>query len=582
MDFPRVTPHGNHPPPHACCAMGNLRRTTGVKQDKERAVHPPQTGTDAQRLKHEIEVHQIELELQNQELQASQRETAAALERYTDLFDFAPVGYFNLSHGGIIHLVNLTGAKLVGVERSLLLNRRLGLLVSTDDRKAFCDFLGQVFATGTRQVCEVSLAGKDKPPLIVLLEATAAPDGKECRVAMTDITARKLLEEQVRQAQKMEAVGTLAGGIAHDFNNILGAIVGYTELSLMTLSENPQVRAHLGAVLKATRRATDLVRQILAFSRRQALSRKLIVLAPIVAECAALLRATIPTSIEFETSLAEDAPAVLADASQIHQILMNLGTNAWHAMKDRTGRLTIKLERCMVDEEQAARQPRLHAGVYARITVSDTGCGIDPATLLRIFEPFFTTKPVGEGTGLGLSVVHGMMDGHDGAVTVHSEPGQGTVFALYFPEKNGEPDTPAVAPDPVPHGHGEHILVVDDENVLVQINQMALTKLGYEVEVTTEPREALAWVGAEPERFDLVITDQTMPGMTGMELAVRLQLIREGLPVILTTGYISALTPAQLATTGILEILRKPATLQALAFALRSALSAKTNPRPWP
>ncbi|HSH93851.1 MAG TPA: PAS domain S-box protein, partial [Roseimicrobium sp.] len=243
-----------------------------------------------------------------------------------------------------------------------------------------------------------------------------------------DITEKKRLGEQVRQTQKLEAVGTLAGGIAHDFNNILAAINGYTELSLLTLTDNPKVRAYLADVLKASGRATALVRQILAFSRQQTLERRRIFLGPIVSECISLLRATIPTTIEFDTALAPDAPTVLADATQIHQILMNLGTNAWHAMKDGHGRLEIKLERFVVDPAHAARQPRLRPGVYARLSVGDTGCGMDQATQLRIFEPFFTTKPVGEGTGLGLAVVHGIMDNHDGAITVQSTPGNGTEF----------------------------------------------------------------------------------------------------------------------------------------------------------
>ena len=253
-----------------------------------------------------------------------------------------------------------------------------------------------------------------------------------------DITEYRTLEEQFRQAQKMEAIGTLAGGIAHDFNNILAAISGYTELARMTLKENPEVREHLGAVLQAASRATDLVRQILTFSRQQPPERRPIQLRPVVAESLKLLRATIPSTIEFDTSLAADAPTVLADATQIHQILMNLGTNAWHAMKDRTGRLQVKLEKCVVDAAHAATQPRLRPGVYARVSVSDTGCGMDQATLRRIFEPFFTTKPPGEGTGLGLAVVHGIMDSHDGAVTVYSQPGEGTVFHLYFPAHAGE------------------------------------------------------------------------------------------------------------------------------------------------
>jgi signal transduction histidine kinase len=384
------------------------------------------------------------------------------------------------------------------------------------------------------------------------------------------------LEEQLRQAQKMEAVGTLAGGIAHDFNNILSAIVGYTELAQLILKEDPKVREYLHAVLKAARRASDLVRQILTFSRQQPQERRPIQLAPVMTESLNLLRATIPSTIEFDLLFAPDAPTVLADATQIHQVLMNLGTNAWHAMRDRTGRLQVKLERCVVDEAYAATQRRLRPGVYARVSVSDTGCGMDQATQRRIFEPFFTTKPPGEGTGLGLSVVHGIMNDHDGAATVYSQPGEGTIFHLYFPAYAGEATVAAAEEGPVSRGHGERVLFVDDEELLVQLGQKTLVELGYEVEITTQPAIALAMVLADPQRIALVLTDQTMPQMTGFALASKLLQIRPGLPIILMTGYSAALTSAQVEAAGIRQLLFKPMTIHSLGTAVHAALS--TNP----
>jgi PAS domain S-box-containing protein len=394
-----------------------------------------------------------------------------------------------------------------------------------------------------------------------------------------DITEHHNLEEQFRQAQKMEAIGTLAGGIAHDFNNILSAILGYTQLSQMVLKENPDVRGYLNAVLQASSRATDLVRQILTFSRQQPQERRPIQLQPVVDETLKLLRASIPSTIEFDLSLATDTPAVLADATQIHQILMNLGTNAWHAMKDRPGRLQVKLEKCLVDAAQAATQPQLKPGLYARVSVSDAGCGMDQATLRRIFEPFFTTKPPGEGTGLGLAVVHGIMKDHDGAITVSSEPGKGTTFHLYFPAHAGQAPAATVAQGPVPQGHGERILFVDDEDVLVQLGQKTLTELGYEVDVATEPAVALAMVRADPQRFALVITDQTMPEITGLALAGQLLKIRPKLPIIITTGYSASLTEAQIEAVGIRKLLFKPTTLESLGTAVHTVLSRKTATR---
>ncbi len=392
-----------------------------------------------------------------------------------------------------------------------------------------------------------------------------------------DISAGKRLEDQFRQAQKMDAVGTLAGGIAHDFNNILAAINGYTELTRMVVAENSPAHEHLGAVLKASSRATHLVRQILAFSRQQRLERRPIQLLPVVAESLMLLRATIPSTIEFETSLPTNAPTVLADATQIHQILMNLGTNAWHAMKDGTGRLKVSLERFVVDALHAETQTRLRPGLYARVSVGDTGKGMDKATLQRIFEPFFTTKAPGEGTGLGLSVVHGIMDSHEGAITVYSQPGEGTIFHLYFPAHSVEATTVVSDARLTPRGRGERILFLDDEDLLVTLGKKALTALGYEVEISTQPLEVLETVRAQPERYALVITDQTMPRMTGLALARELQQIRPGLPIILTTGYSQTLKPDGVEAAGVRRLLLKPFSIESLGTAVHAALLTPTQ-----
>jgi PAS domain S-box-containing protein len=417
---------------------------------------------------------------------------------------------------------------------------------------------------------------KDGSPVWVSLTLSAMwlPGEKPDYViaVVQDITQRKELEEQVRQAQKMEAIGTLAGGIAHDFNNILAAIVGYTELAGMAVKGNPVMHEYQAAVLQAASRATDLVRQILTFSRKQPPEQHPLQLGPIVSETLQLLRATIPKTIEFDLVLAPEVPTVLADPTQVHQILMNLGTNAWQAMKGRGGRLQVTLERHLVDAAEVASLPRLHPGAYARISVADTGCGMDPAVLRRIFEPFFTTKPPGEGTGLGLAVVHGIMESHDGAITVHSRPGEGTVFQLYFPACAARPPAAAPAPAAPSRGHGEEVLFVDDEEALVELARRSLGALGYRVEGTTQPEVALALVRANPGRFALVITDQTMAGMTGLVLASQLRQCRPALPVLLMTGYVSV-TPEELATAGIRQLVLKPMTFHALGEAVHAALA---------
>ncbi len=389
-----------------------------------------------------------------------------------------------------------------------------------------------------------------------------------------DVSGRKRLEDQLRQSQKMDAIGTLAGGIAHDFNNILTIINGYTELAELEVPDNAEASEHLRAVRLATGRATDLVRQILTFSRQQPFERRPIDMVPTVRETLKLLRASIPSTIEFRTEFASDVPTVLADSTQIHQIVMNLGTNAWQSMKDQAGCIEVTLDRCVVDAAFVAMQPRLRQGIYARLSVSDTGSGMDQATLGRIFEPFFTTKPVGEGTGLGLAVVHGIMDTHDGVITAYSSPGEGTIFRLYFPEYLGKEVEAAAGEKTVPRGHGECILLVDDEELLTTLGQLALTGLGYEVETATRPEDAIEMALATPGRFALVLTDQTMPGMTGLVLARRLREIQPGLPVILMTGNNIAVTPEKLAEAGVAQVLLKPHSLHVLGTAVHLGLAS--------
>ncbi len=390
-----------------------------------------------------------------------------------------------------------------------------------------------------------------------------------------DITARRDLEQQFRQVQKMEAIGTLAGGIAHDFNNILTAIGGYTELARLQVEGDETTTRFLTAVMQASSRAAALVRQILTFSRQQEQSTRLpLDLAEAVIEPLTLLRATIPTTIEFDFHLPDDLPAVLADATQIHQIVMNLCTNAAHAMKDRTGRLGVRLEEFDVDEELAKIKLRLQPGPYVRLAITDTGHGMDQATVERIFEPFFTTKKPGDGTGLGLAVVHGIMQSYDGAATVYSQPGDGTTFHLYFPVHHAKVDDAGPPPAPVPRGHGERILVLDDEVVLAQLGVMMLQTLGYAAQAATDPHSALASFRLDPEAFDLVFTDLTMPGMTGMDFARQLLDIRPDLPVVLATGYVTASLAERARAVGICEVLVKPHTKQSLGEAVHRALGS--------
>lgn len=386
-----------------------------------------------------------------------------------------------------------------------------------------------------------------------------------------DVTQEIRMEKQFRQSQKMEAIGTLAGGIAHDFNNILAAILGYTELTRATLPQGTAAYQNLEQVINASYRARDLVQQILLFSRQSADELKPLSLRLIVKEALQLLRATIPSTIEIRQTLtASSGSRIMADPTQVHQVLMNLGTNAAHAMREKGGVLTVTLSDVDLTADGLSH-PQLKPGPHVLLTVGDTGHGMDRSVMDRIFDPFFTTKPSGEGTGMGLSVVHGIVQRHNGVLVVSSRPQEGTVFELYFPRVA---DIRAAAPENRPaetKGRGR-ILFVDDEKTLVELVQQILTYLGYEVAASTGSEEALSLFRASPDRFDLVITDYTMPRMTGIALAKEMMNIRPGVPIILCTGYNEMITETDARSIGIREFILKPVTISELSKKVAAAL----------
>lgn len=386
---------------------------------------------------------------------------------------------------------------------------------------------------------------------------------------------RNKLESQLRQAQKMEAIGTLAGGIAHDFNNVLAAIMGNCELALMNLSGDEKAVARLNQILKASNRAKELVRQILTFSRQEESERKPLKLQPIIDETVNLLRASLPSSIAIRQDIDPAASAILGDPTQIQRMLMNLGTNAGHAMDEHGGLLEITLASAEIDERFAGTHPGLKTGPHIRLVVSDSGCGMDGVTRERIFEPFFTTKAPGSGTGLGLAVVHGIVKKLGGVISVYSEVGSGTAFTLYLPAHDGEATVARQEVDVVPAGSGEHILLVDDEESLASLGKSMLEHLGYRVTTEVDSLQALKTFSNHPHDFDLVITDQTMPHMSGVDLAKVLLEIRPRMPIILATGYSTAINAEKARALGIQEFLLKPHTAQSLGEAIRRGLAAK-------
>ncbi len=386
-----------------------------------------------------------------------------------------------------------------------------------------------------------------------------------------DITEGRKMEAQFRQAQKMESIGMLAGGIAHDFNNILSAILGNLHLVKLEAENHPELAEHVEHLFQATQRATDLVNQILTFSRQNKQEREPLRLNRVVQEALKLLRSSVPTTIRIQSDLKE-TPTVLANPTAIHQVVMNLGTNAWHAMREKPGTLKVEMGVMEVDPDFAGAHPGLRPGRYVRLSVSDNGHGMDAATIERIYEPFFTTKSVGEGTGLGLAVVLGIMQNHDGIITVYSEPGAGTTFHLYFPVFETETAPPEPVSMPIPRGQGEHILFVDDEEALARVGTRMLERLGYRVTNKTNALEAVAAVRDRPDKFDLVVTDLTMPGLDGLKLGSQLLQIRPGLPIILTTGYSGAMTQESARELGFRDLLAKPTTARALGEAIHRTL----------
>jgi len=388
-----------------------------------------------------------------------------------------------------------------------------------------------------------------------------------------DTTELRSLEIQLQQAQKMEAIGTLAGGIAHDFNNILSSVLGYTELALDDAEEGTQLRRNLQAVLSAGERARDLVRQILTFSRQGEKTFSRIQVKFIIKEALKLLGATLPATIEIRQDIQSNS-LVLGDPTQIHQVLLNLCINAGYAMREKGGILEVTLADVKLDSLFTVKHPDMKPGTHLRLMVKDAGCGIPPHLLDRIFDPFFTTKDKGDGTGMGLSVVHGIVEAHGGAITVESELGKGSVFKVFLPiiEKAAERETPIEKSFST---GTERILFIDDEILLASLGKQMLESLGYDVTTRTSSIEALELFKARPDRFDLVITDMTMPNLTGDKLALKIVKIRPDIPIILCTGFSYKITEEKAKGMGIKAFLLKPILKGVMAETVRRVLDDK-------
>jgi PAS domain S-box-containing protein len=429
---------------------------------------------------------------------------------------------------------------------------------------------GGVFATFAIYYKRPCLPTREHVALLDLASQTAAI----CFAHHREMEHRKLMQQSQLRSQKLEALGTLSGGIAHDFNNMLLVIAGNAKLAANMLGDTHPAQTALSEIGQASARATDLVRRILAFSRPQTTRHKHIQLQPVITEALKLVRATLPAMVEIRTDLDADTAMVSADATQIHQVLVNLATNASHAIGPQGGTIEVRLESIDLTPQMPACGPDLRPAPYARLTVRDNGSGMTPEVMARIFDPFFTTKPLGQGTGLGLSIVHGIMQSCGGAVRVESEVGVGTAFHLYFPTvMSAEARDPTGRHLALPGG-GQHILLIDDEDSLVRLGTILLTKQGYRVTGCTDPQSAIQQFRREPESFHAVVTDLSMPGMSGFDCAQELLATRPDIPIVLTSGYVRPEDEATAKRVGIRAVVTKPSALDQLPQILAQVFAA--------
>ncbi len=479
---------------------------------------------------------------------------------------------------GIIQYVNPAFVELTGYSPEEAVGQNPAILQSGRLDRAFYKRMWTTLLRG--EVWSGHMINKKKDGSLFEEEATISPvkdnQGQIINFVAVkrDVSREVSLEKQLRQSMKMEAIGTLAGGIAHDFNNILSAILGYSEIAKSQLPAADPIGKDLDQVIKAGERATELVKQILAFSRQGEEDFKPLKVQLILKEVLKLLRASLPTTIQLKESIVSNSGSILADPTQIHQVLMNLCTNAKHAIGEEIGTLSISLSEIRVTEEKIIDDcPQIRPGLYLYLEISDTGCGMDELTRLKIFDPFFTTKEKGKGTGLGLAVVHGIIKQHKGEITVTSEPGRGTLFHVYLPVIDEEIPSKHARYEETPRGNKERILLVDDDTAIAEMMRRTLENLGYFVTISTSSTEALNAYQKNPRDFNLVITDMTMPEMTGIDLTRKLLILRPDLPVILCTGFSETINETSAKSFGICEYIRKPVSKLTLAKAIRSALA---------
>ncbi|MDJ0784503.1 MAG: response regulator [Desulfosarcinaceae bacterium] len=511
-------------------------------------------------------------------------------EKYRSILEGIEEGYYETDLSGRMTFLNEAMCTMLGSPREKLMGRNFRKLVDEAIGRKLLRLFNAVYKSGRGRTIAGKLTRKTGAPVYAEISISLIRNREDeiCgfRGLIRDVTFRlrhekekRELETRLQQAHKMEAIGTLAGGIAHDFNNILSAILGYTELSLAQAPTDLPLKDHLTKVLKASERARDLVKQILTFSRQEQQELIPVQINSILKEALKLLRASLPSTIEIRQRI-DSSATVMADPTQIHQILMNLCTNASHAMESRGGELKVMLEDTTLSAEDAARMPEVVPGDFLKISVCDTGEGIPPAAMERIFDPFYTTKELGKGTGMGLAVVHGIVKSHGGLVTVNSQVNRGTTFEVYLPVvSTAESEEKASSKPAIPKG-AETVLYIDDEPFQIEIGKEALERLGYKVVAHANSVKALELFRESPMAFDLVITDMTMPNLTGDLLAAEMMRIRPDIPIIICTGYSERLSEENAEAMGIRGFILKPILIRDMAITIRRVLDQRSGTEP--
>ncbi|MBI1881479.1 MAG: response regulator [Chloroflexi bacterium] len=560
---------------------------------------------DIRQLVHDLQVHQIELEAQNEELHRTQLELEASRDRYADLYDFAPVGYFTVGEKGLIVEANLTGAAMLGVTREDLLKRPLSHFIVREDQNSFYLYHRRLFDTQTLQACEIRLMKKDASQFYARLEGIVAQDMERaapvCRAVIRDITERKQAEAALResnrrleqaltglkeaqektvQQERLAVVGQLAAGIAHDFNNILTGMLGFAQLLQMSPQMPEAAQADLGHIVTSGQRAAHLIRQLLDFSRKSIRWPQQLDLVPFIKEAVKFLERTIPENIRINLKIAPGVYLVEADPAQIQQLLTNLAINSRDAMP-AGGILQIFVARIELEGEiRCVGCNQAVEGEWIRMTVTDNGRGIPPEALPRIFEPFFTTKEVGEGSGLGLAQVLGIVEQQGGHLTVNSREWRGTTFNIYLPPLTPSQDkVEAVEIAPGLPGQGETILLVEDEPMVLEVGRRILASLGYQALTARSGREALTVYAEHRDEIALVLLDMVMPDMDGVDLFNLLKAQTPEIKVVMMSGYPLGEKGARLLEQGVVDWFQKPMSYPDLAQIISQALLSDYNER---